>query len=99
MIDLTEILQAVISLAAALITAYLIPWIRAKTGAEERAKIRAAIEVAVYGAEKLYGAGHGAEKFACAQEWLKARGFDVDPDTLKMEIDAAIIKMERADSP
>lgn len=94
MIDLTPLLQAVISLAAALITLYLIPWIHERTTAEQRAKMRAMIDVAVYGAEKLYGAGHGAEKFAYAQQWLKAQGFDIDLETLKMEIDAAILAME-----
>lgn len=94
MIDLTPLMQAVISLAAALITLYLIPWIRERTTAEQRAKMRAMIEVAVYGAEKLYGAGHGEEKFAYAREWLKGQGFDIDIDTLRMEVDAAIQVMD-----
>lgn len=97
MIDLTPLLQAVISLAAALVTVYLIPWIKAKTTAEEQAKIRAAIQIAVYGAEKMYGAGQGPEKFRYAQEWLRSQGFDLDIGTLKMEIDAAIKEMEQAE--
>ena len=97
MIDLTPLLQAVISLAAALITIYLIPWIRAKTTAEQQDKLRAAISIAVYGAEKMYGAGHGAEKFAHARAWLQAQGFDIDIETLQMEIDAAIYDMEQID--
>lgn len=95
MIDLTPLLQAVISLAAALITLYLIPWIHERTTAEQRSKMRAMIEVAVYGAEKLYGAGHGEEKFAHARAWLQAQGFDIDIETLRMEVDAAILAMEK----
>ena len=97
MIDLTPIMQAVISLAAALITMYLIPWIKAKTTEQEQMKIRAAIQIAVYGAEKMYGAGQGPEKFRYAQEWLRSQGFDLDIGTLKMQIDAAIKEMEQAE--
>lgn len=94
MIDLTPLLQAVISLSAALITLYLVPWIHERTTAAQREKMRAMIEVAVYGAEKLYGAGHGEEKFAHARAWLQSQGFDIDIETLRMEVDAAILAME-----
>ena len=36
MIDLTPIVNAMIALAAAVATAFLIPWIRSKTTAEQR---------------------------------------------------------------
>ena len=94
MIDLTPLLQAVISLSAALITVYLIPWIHARTTAAQQEKLRAAIQIAVYGAEKLYGAGHGAEKFTYAREWLRSQGFDVDVDTLNVIVNSIILEME-----
>lgn len=98
MIDLTPLLQAVISLAAALITIYLIPWIHSRTTSAQQEQIRAAVHIAVYAAEKLYGANHGAEKLTYAREWLKAKGFDLDADTLTAEINAAILEMEQIDS-
>ena len=76
---------------------YLIPWIKSRTNSEQRAQISAAIHIAVYAAEKIYGAGHGDEKLVYAIEYLKTHGFDLDADTLKAEINAAIKEMEQLD--
>lgn len=97
MIDLTPLLQAVIALVASLITIYLIPWLKSRTSFEQQAQISAAVHIAVYAAEKLYGAGRGDEKFAYALEYLKAHGFDLDAETLKGQINAAIREMEQLD--
>lgn len=44
-IDLTPIIQAIISLIAAIITVRLIPWIRAKTTAAQQDNIRMVVRV------------------------------------------------------
>lgn len=97
MIDLTPLLQAIIALVASLITIYLIPWLKSRTSSEQQAQISAAVHIAVYAAEKLYGAGRGDEKLAYALEYLKAHGFDLDAETLKGQINAAIKEMEQFD--
>lgn len=78
MIDLTPILQAVIALAAALITAFVIPWIKSKTTLEQRNLLLSVITSLVYAAEQIYGAGHGDAKLAYVVEQLKKRGLTVD---------------------
>lgn len=85
-IDLTPILQAVIGLAAMLITYRLIPWIKAKTDNEQAMKLSAAVRVAVFAAEQIYGAGRGADKLDYAFTWLTRQGYNVD----KAEIEAAV---------
>ena len=85
-INLTPILQAVIALLAALITYRLIPWIKARTTTEQQAQLRAAVRVAVFAAEQIFGAGHGAEKMDYALTFLRDQGFDVD----SREIEAAV---------
>ena len=85
-IDLTPILQAIIGLLAALITARLIPYIREKTSNEQRQKIAAAIRVAVFAAEQIFGTGHGAEKMDYALQFLRDMGFDVD----SRQVEAAV---------
>lgn len=97
MIDLTPLCQALITLFAALISIYLIPWLKSKTTNEQQVQIEAAVHIAVYAAEKIYGAGKGAEKFAYAHEWLKSHGFDLDAETLNAQINAAIKEMEQGD--
>ena len=85
-IDLTPILQAFIGFLAALITHRLIPWIQARTTAQQQEMLRAAVSVAVYAAEQLYGAGTGKEKLMYVKGQLSKKGYKVDVD----EIEAAV---------
>lgn len=85
-IDLTPVFQAIIALLAALVTYKLIPWIRSKTTESQQSNLRAAVKVAVFAAEQLYGAGEGHKKLQYVREKLKENGFDVDVD----EIEAAV---------
>ena len=85
-IDLTPIFQAVLGILAALITHKLIPWIQARTTAQQQEMIRAAVSVAVYAAEQLYGAGAGKEKLMYVKGQLAKKGYRIDID----EIEAAV---------
>lgn len=82
MIDLTPIVQAavqaLIGLLATIITAKVIPWIKAKTTVQQQQALAAAARMAVYAAEQVYGSGCGQEKLAYAQRWLLSRGYDLD---------------------
>ncbi len=89
MIDLTPILQAVVGLLAALVTAWLIPWIRSRTTAQQQATLSAVVDVLVYAAEQLYGAGQGEAKLAYVAKKLRERGYAVDLD----QVEAAVRKM------
>lgn len=95
LIDLTPIVEALIGVLAAVITVYLIPWIKSKTTATQLSHIRSCVEVAVYAAEKLYGAGKGEEKLAYAQKILEEKfNITLDMSKLKTMIDATIKNME-----
>lgn len=97
-IDLTPICEAIIALLAAVITMYLIPWIKARTNAQQQAYIHAAVKVAVYAAEKLYGAGNGEKKLAYAQQVLRDDyNISLDAGKLRSAVNAAIKKMEQAE--
>ena len=85
-INLTPIIQALIALFAALITYRLIPYIKSKTTGEQQEQLRAAVRVAVYAAEQIFGAGHGAEKMDYALAWLREQGYEID----SREIEAAV---------
>ena len=86
MIDLTKILVAIIDLLALILTYKVIPILREKYNAQQLDKMRAAIRVAVYAAEQLYGAGQGDTKLEFVKQWLRDKGFDVD----RVEIEAAV---------
>jgi hypothetical protein len=89
-IDLTPLLQAALSLAVSLITAFLIPWIRAKYSFEQRQRIAAVYQTVVYAAEQMFGAGTGERKLQWAVEQLKAKGFTVD----RVALEAEVLKMQ-----
>lgn len=97
MLDLTPLLEAVISLAITAITAFLIPWIRNKYGTETLNKAKSFVEVAVYAAEKAYGAGNGEKKLAYVENYLAQKKIRLDFNTLKVLVDAQIKKMEQAE--
>lgn len=85
-IDLTPIIQAIIALLAAIVTYKLIPWIKARTTAEQQSMMRAAVKTLVYAAEQLYGAGNGSEKLDFVINQLENQGFTAN----RLEIEAAV---------
>lgn len=99
MIDLTPLVQAVIALAATAVTVFLIPWLRNRYGNETLEKARNWVQIAVYAAEKVYGAGHGDEKLAYAEDFLAQHKIKLDFDTLIAMVNAEIKKMEQAELP
>lgn len=91
---ITSIANAVIALIAAIITAFVIPWIRSKTTAAQFEKIKMWVTVAVEAAEQLYtGSGRGAEKKAYVVEFLNSKGFKIDAETLDKLIEAAVFNL------
>ena len=97
LLDFTPLVEAVIALAASAITIFLIPWLRARYGNETLAKARGWVEIAVYAAEKMYGAGNGDQKLAYAEQVLAKHKIKLDTATLKAMVDAEIKKMEQVD--
>lgn len=87
--DITKILEAILALAAAVITYIVVPWIKARTTNEQQETVRAAIRVGVYAAEQIYGAGKGAEKMAYVKRMLEGYGYEVDT----AEIEAAVMQL------
>lgn len=85
-IDLTAIFQAIIALLAAIITYKVIPWIKARTTAEEQEMLKATIKTLVFAAEQMYGAGKGAEKLDWVIAQLKERGYSAH----RTEIEATV---------
>ena len=53
LLDLTKLAQAIISLAAGIVSLYLVPWLRSKLTNEQLSKAKSWVQIAVYAAEKL----------------------------------------------
>ena len=94
MIDLTPIVEAIATLAVAIITALVIPWLKGKIDADKLEEIKLWVTVAVEAAEQLYnGTGRGEEKKAYVVKFLQEKGFTIDPDSLDKLIEAAVFNL------
>lgn len=82
-IDLTPIIQAIIALIAALITYKLLPWIKARTSAEQQAILLTATRTLVFAAEQVYGPLKGKEKLEYVKLKLAEQGYKVDVDAIE----------------
>ena len=98
MVDLTPVFQAVITVVFAVVLRYLIPVLRERISSDKQAEVYKWVQIAVYAAEKLYGAGTGATKYQYAKDLLESRGFTFDEETLKALINAEIKRMENEES-
>lgn len=96
MTDITPIIQAVITLAVALITAFVIPWLKKKIGAENMDEFMRWVAIAVAAAEQLYESTDGEKKKAYVVEFLLSKGFKVDVDELNNAIEAAVLELHNA---
>lgn len=100
MYDITPIIEAVAALIAALITAFLVPYIKSKTTAEQQKEINAWVKIAVSAAEQIFkGSGRGEEKKQYVIAWLKERGVTVDENELDALIEAAVYELTQGIIP
>lgn len=91
-INLTPILNAMILLVAAVLSAVVIPWIRKKASAEELQQLRAWVDIAVSAAEQLYDQCDGEKKREYVIEYLAEKGYSIDA-TLINTIEAAVLRL------
>lgn len=93
--NLTSILEAVIALAAAIITAFLIPWLSSKTTAQEREELLSWVDVAVAAAQQLYHKCSGQQRLDYALSVLGDMGFNVDDSAVLDAVEAAVLKLHQ----
>lgn len=96
MVDLTQIIVAVLSLMLSLVSAFLIPYIKEKVTAEQFATIKLWVKVAVQAAEMLYvGSGRGEEKKKYVVEFLNSKGFTLNTKEIDNLIEAAVLELKQ----
>lgn len=104
MFDITTILEALIALAMAIVTTFLIPWIQEKKKSEKLAKIFSVAEQVVYAAWELDITGElatmGISKVEYAWEHAQAilaeKGITVDGYELEAYIKSEVAKLRLA---
>ena len=93
--DITPVIHAVTVLLAAIITTFVVPYIKSKTTAAQQNQINAWVKIAVSAAEQIYnGPGRGEDKKKYVVEWLRQHGVTVDADKLDAMIEAAVYDLK-----
>lgn len=91
MVDITPVINALVALAAALITVFLIPWIKANTTEQQRQTLIEWIKIAVAAAEQIYnGPGRGEEKKQYVLDFLASKGVAIDDESVNAAIESAV---------
>ena len=95
MIDLTPIIEAIIALIVALVSVFLIPWLKTKIGENKLAEIMTWVQVAVEAAEQLYKeSGQGAKKKQYVLDFLASKGFTLNEDEIDKLIESAVYTLK-----
>ena len=97
MVDLTQIVVAILTLVFSLGSAFLIPYIKTKVTAEQLETIKFWVNIAVEAAEMIYvGTGRGEEKKAYVVEFLNSKGFHLNTAEIDNIIEAAVLELKLA---
>ena len=94
--DYTLLFEGIITVLFALITLYVVPWIKTKLSAEDLNEIMKWVKIAVYAAEMIYKeAGMGAAKKTYVVEYLNGLGVKYDEDKIDGMIESAVLELKK----
>ena len=93
--DITSVLEAVIALAAAVVTVFVLPWLSSKTTAQEREDLLGWVDIAVAAAQQLYHQCSGQQRLDYALSVLEERGFNVEEGAVVDAVEAAVLKLHQ----
>jgi len=96
-IDITQIALALIALMSAVVTGFIIPWLKSKINVNndkltdnQRMLIDLAIDTAVTAAEQLFNSEEGQKKKAYVINVLAEQGYILDKEKVDEAMNAAI---------
>ena len=89
-IDLTQIILAVITLIGAVLTGFVIPWIKGKLDERQYDMFATLVRVGVYAAEHLCTSEEWKEKKAYVVNLLMENGYTVDATAVDALIEATV---------
>lgn len=93
--DITLILNALMTLFAALITVFLVPCLKTKLTAQQRKELLELAKIAVEAAQQIYGQYDGKFRKAQAMDFLNTCGYDMSMPIVDQAIESAVLEMQR----
>lgn len=91
--DYTELIKAIATVLAIVVSMFVIPWIKKHVDAATLQKIIMYVEIFVAAAEQLYDATQGEEKKAYVLQRLAEMNFRIDAEALDAFIEAEVLKL------
>lgn len=91
--DMTSVVEAIVALCAALVTAVVIPWFRARYGNAQLSALLNWVDVGVAAAEQIYKSTDGAKKKEYVLKFLASKGYQIDEDEVDKAIEAAVLRL------
>ena len=89
--DYTKIILSVIALINAVLSTFLIPWLKKKIDAEELKKWQTYTDIKA--ADQLFKSSEGAEKKAYVQHYLASKGIKYDAETVDKMIESSVLML------
>ena len=100
-IDLTPIILAIIALICALISVFIIPWLKSqislnndKLTENQKILLKLAVTTAVKAAEQLYNSGEGKAKKEYVIKYLESQGYKVNEPAIDAAIEEAVYDLK-----
>lgn len=95
MMSITEIMSALIALAFAVLTSFIVPAVKQRMGAAEFAELLKWVKIAVEAAEMIYKeSGMGRMKKQYVQQFLTSHGYTLDDEELDAVIESAVLELK-----
>lgn len=91
--NITPIINAVIALIAALVSAFVIPWIKKKAAACDLEQMEKWTSIAVSAAEQLFKSTQAEEKKKYVLKYMASKGYDINTEDVENAIEAAVLSL------
>lgn len=96
-IDMTQVIVALIGLIGVMLSTVLVPYIRQKTTQEKWNNAMFWVKLAVQSAEQIYNAqGMGEVKKEYVEKFLAEHNIKLDPEQIDVAIEAAVLQIQNA---
>lgn len=94
--DFTMLFEGAITIIVALVTMFVIPWIKSKISAQELSEIMKWVKIAVQAAEMIYKeSGMGKQKKLYVLAFLNDLGINYDEQQIDFLIESAVLELKK----
>ena len=91
--DFTIIIEFIIALLSAVVTTFLIPYLKQKLSEEKQKKLLFWVQTAVKAAEQIYGSKTGQKKKDYVIAFLLSKGIVFDVDEVTALVESEVYKL------